>query len=181
VNRQLFQLIREAKAQGVPNDNIQRAIQRGSTSDDVDFKEAMYEVGRSFFFQWWASCLFVCICGACVGVDVRHLFFVFVLAGCSSTSNQLTPVWCCSQAYGYGGAGLIINCLTDNTNRAKTEINNVIKKTDVKLASSGSVAFNFDRKGLLEVMGKVEEDQVIEAALEADVEDVESKVRVGRH
>jgi transcriptional/translational regulatory protein YebC/TACO1 len=43
------------------------------------------------------------------------------------------------QAYGYGGVGLIINCLTDNTNRAKTEINNVIKRTDVKIASSGCV------------------------------------------
>lgn len=45
MNRQLFQLIKEAKAQGVPNDNIQRAIQRGSTADDTDYKEAVYEVG----------------------------------------------------------------------------------------------------------------------------------------
>jgi transcriptional/translational regulatory protein YebC/TACO1 len=34
------------------------------------------------------------------------------------------------QAYAYGGAGFIINCLTDNTNRAKTEINNALKKTE---------------------------------------------------
>ena len=64
------------------------------------------------------------------------------------THVYLSPlfVYVSFQAYAYGGAGIIINCLTDNTNRAKTEINNVIKKTDVKLASSGSVAFNFDRK-----------------------------------
>lgn len=40
------------------------------------------------------------------------------------------------QAYGYGGAGIIINCLTDNTNRAKTEINNAIKKTEVQTQST---------------------------------------------
>ena len=55
VNRQLFQLIKEAKAQGVPNDNIQRAIQRGSTADDTDYKEAVYEVG-GWMRVWWSSC-----------------------------------------------------------------------------------------------------------------------------
>lgn len=45
MNRGLSVLIREAKAQGVPNDNIQRAIQRGSSADDADYKEAVYEVG----------------------------------------------------------------------------------------------------------------------------------------
>lgn len=121
-NRALSVVIREAKASGVPNDNIQRAIARGSSANEADFKEAVYE------------------------------------------------------AYGYGGVGLIINCLTDNTNRAKTEINNVIKRTDVKIASSGSVAFNFVKKGLVEVVGKLDEDQVLEAALEADVDDVDTKV-----
>lgn len=122
VNRALAVMIREAKAQGVPSDNVQRAIQRGSNANEADYKEAVYE------------------------------------------------------AYGYGGAGLIINCLTDNTNRAKTEISNVIKKTDVKLATSGSVAFNFDRKGRIDLAGIVEEDAVLEAALEADVEDVDTRV-----
>lgn len=44
MNRSLFVLIREAKANGVPNDNIQRAIQRGSSANEADFKEAVYEV-----------------------------------------------------------------------------------------------------------------------------------------
>ncbi len=122
VNRALAVMIREAKAQGVPTDNVQRAIQRGSSANEADYKEAVYE------------------------------------------------------AYGYGGAGLIINCLTDNTNRAKTLINDAIKKTDVKLATSGSVAFNFDRKGQIDLAGVVDEDQVLEAALEADVDDVDTKV-----
>lgn len=45
------------------------------------------------------------------------------------------------QAYGYGGAGIIINCLTDNTNRAKTEINNAIKKTEVQTTHIKSQTF----------------------------------------
>lgn len=51
VNRSLFVLIREAKANGVPNDNIQRAIQRGSSASEADFKEAVYEV-RSLAWIW---------------------------------------------------------------------------------------------------------------------------------
>lgn len=52
VNRALFQLIKEAKAQGVPNDNIQRAIQRGSSADDADYKEAVYEVSGDLGVGW---------------------------------------------------------------------------------------------------------------------------------
>jgi transcriptional/translational regulatory protein YebC/TACO1 len=44
-NRALSVVIREAKASGVPNDNIQRAIARGSSANEADFKEAVYEVG----------------------------------------------------------------------------------------------------------------------------------------
>jgi len=57
--------------------------------------------------------------------------------------------------------------------RAKTEISTALKKTEVKLANPGSVAFNFDKKGLLEMIGVIEEDRVLEAALEADVADVD--------
>ena len=51
--------------------------------------------------------------------------------GKQGTGERLIHVCPRAQAYGYGGAGVIINCLTDNTNRAKTEINNAIKKSDV--------------------------------------------------
>lgn len=80
------------------------------------------------------------------------------------------------QAYGYGGAGIIINCLTDNTNRAKTEMSTALRKTEIKFATSGSVAFNFDKKGMLELVGVIDEDRIIEAALEADVDDVDVSV-----
>ena len=116
-NRNLNNILKEAKSNGVPNDNIQRAINKGTATDTADFSEACYE------------------------------------------------------AYGHGGAGLIINCLTDNTNRARVDISNAFKKSEVKFASIGSVAFNFDKKGQIEVNGKIEEDKVLEIALEADCED----------
>jgi len=75
------------------------------------------------------------------------------------------------EAYGAGGVGIIISCLTDNTNRALTDIKNAIKKSEVTLASSGSVAFNFDKKGCLEVASELDEDTVLEIALEGGVDD----------
>lgn len=155
MNRALAVMIREAKALGVPNDNIQRAITRGSSDNEGDYKEAVYEVGRMDGYRMR---------------DERE-----AIEGLTDADPHYLHTTH-TQAYGYGGAGIIINCLTDNTNRAKTEINNVIKKTEVKLATSGSVAFNFERRGLLELAGVVDEDTVLEAALEADVEDFSTKV-----
>ena len=45
------------------------------------------------------------------------------------------------EAYGVGGVGIIINCLSDNKNRAVSEVNTVIKKTGSTVASAGSVLF----------------------------------------
>lgn len=92
-----------------------------------------------------------------------------------SSANEADYKEAVYEAYGYGGAGIIINCLTDNTNRAKTEINNVIKKSSVKLGTVGSVSYNFERKGRLDLAGVMDEDSVLEAALEADVEEVDTK------
>jgi transcriptional/translational regulatory protein YebC/TACO1 len=75
------------------------------------------------------------------------------------------------QAYGFGGVGIIINALTDNSNRANAEIRTAARKADLKMASSGSVLFNFDRKGKLEVQGTVDEELVIETAIEKDIDD----------
>jgi transcriptional/translational regulatory protein YebC/TACO1 len=50
------------------------------------------------------------------------------------------------EVYGHGGVGLIVATLTDNSNRANLAIRTLAKKSDVKMASSGSVIFNFDHK-----------------------------------
>ena len=74
------------------------------------------------------------------------------------------------EAYGHGGVGLIINCLSDNNNRAVEQVNTAIKKENCKVAASGSVAFNFARKGRLALRSKLDEEQLLELAIEAGCE-----------
>lgn len=71
------------------------------------------------------------------------------------------------EVYGYGGAGLIINCLSDNNNRATADVSAVVTKAGCKLASQGSVAFSFKRQGRLAVNVDLTEEAVLEHALEA--------------
>ena len=61
------------------------------------------------------------------------------------------------EAYGHGGVGLVINCLSDNKNRAVSEVNMVINKNGCKVASQGSVLFNFSPKGRLVVAKPLDE------------------------
>ena len=70
------------------------------------------------------------------------------------------------EAYGYGGVGIIINCLSDNNNRPVEQVNTAIKKENCKVAASGSVAFNFQKRGRLCVNTKLDEEAVIELAIE---------------
>lgn len=74
------------------------------------------------------------------------------------------------EAYGFGGVGLIINCLSDNNNRATADVNMIVNKAGCKAASTGSVAFNFVRKGRLTVKSEISEDELLELAIEAGCE-----------
>lgn len=76
------------------------------------------------------------------------------------------------EMYGYGGVGFVINALSDNNNRAYTDVGTVAKKSSLKLAESGSVLHNFMKKGRLTVNSELDEDAAIELALEADVDEV---------
>ena len=55
------------------------------------------------------------------------------------------------EGYAPAGVGLIIECLTDNRNRAAAEVRSTLTKGNGSLATSGSVSFNFERKGQIEV------------------------------
>jgi len=77
------------------------------------------------------------------------------------------------EAYANGGASLIINVLSDNSNRASAEVKNVINKKNAKLAESGSVLFMYDRKTVSEVNAVLDEEELLEAAIEAGVDDFE--------
>lgn len=77
------------------------------------------------------------------------------------------------EAYGFGGASMIINVLTDNDNRATADVKSTVGKRNAKMAESGSVLFMYDRKGKLEVNVELDEEELLEAAIEAGCEDME--------
>jgi YebC/PmpR family DNA-binding regulatory protein len=77
------------------------------------------------------------------------------------------------EGYGPGGVALFIEAMTDNQNRTVAEVRNLLQKHGGNLGTSGSVAWQFDRKGQIFVDGtRWSEEQVFEAVLEAGAEDV---------
>jgi YebC/PmpR family DNA-binding regulatory protein len=81
------------------------------------------------------------------------------------------------EGYGPGGVAILIECLTDNKNRAAMEVRTAMTRNGGSLADPGSVSFLFNRKGVVVVPadqdGKtVSEDDVLEATLEAGADDV---------
>ena len=124
-NPTLYDAIQKAKKSSVPNDNIDRAVKRGSGAEagGADYQTIMYE------------------------------------------------------GYGPNGVALLIECLTDNKNRAAMEVRTAISRNGGNLADPGSVSYLFNRKGVVIVAkdqdGKeVTEDDVLEATLDAGAEEV---------
>ena len=77
------------------------------------------------------------------------------------------------EGYGPGGVALFIECLTDNTNRTVADVRHALGKFDGSLGTDGSVAWQFERKGVLTIdASRYSEDSVFEAAIEAGAEDV---------
>ncbi len=77
------------------------------------------------------------------------------------------------EGYGPGGAAILVESLTDNKNRAVAEIRHIFSKHGGSLGENGSVAWMFDKKGYLVIEKKaVDEDTLMETALEAGAEDV---------
>lgn len=119
-NARLRTAIERAREAGVPNDNIQRAIQRGTG----DVAGATYET-------------------------VTY------------------------EGYAPGGVAILVEVLTDNRNRAAGEIRSLFTRHGASLSEAGSVAWMFDRRGLITVdKSKSTEDQLLLVALEAGADDV---------
>ena len=79
------------------------------------------------------------------------------------------------EGFGPGGVGLIVEVLTDNRNRAAASVRTTFGKNGGNMGESGSVAFMFDRVGeIIYPPTAGSEDKVMEAAIEAGAEDVES-------
>jgi YebC/PmpR family DNA-binding regulatory protein len=121
-NPTLFDAVQKAKKTSVPNDNIDRAVKRGSglESGGADYETIMYE------------------------------------------------------GYGPGGVALLIECLTDNRNRAAMEVRTALTRNTGTLADPGSVSYLFSRKGQVIVPKEtgVSEDRLLEATLEAGAEEI---------
>ncbi|MBI4971812.1 MAG: YebC/PmpR family DNA-binding transcriptional regulator [Candidatus Omnitrophica bacterium] len=77
------------------------------------------------------------------------------------------------EGYGAGGAAILVHCLTDNKNRTAAEIRSIFTKKNGNLGGPGSVAWQFEQKGLIVVAGgAATEDQLMELALGAGAEDL---------
>jgi YebC/PmpR family DNA-binding regulatory protein len=77
------------------------------------------------------------------------------------------------EGYGAGGVAVLCEILSDNRNRTAPEIRKIFEGCDGKLGATGCVAWMFERKGLLIVSAdKVEEERLMEVALQAGADDV---------
>jgi YebC/PmpR family DNA-binding regulatory protein len=120
-NPTLYDAIQKAKKSSVPNDNIDRAVKRGSGAEagGADYQTIMYE------------------------------------------------------GYGANGVAVLVECLTDNKNRAASEVRLAFTRNGGSLANPGSVSYLFTRKGVVIVPkdGRSEDD-ILDAVLEAGAEEV---------
>jgi len=120
-NARLRAAVIAARAQSMPKDNIQRAIDKASGGDAENYEEIRYE------------------------------------------------------GFGPGGVALIVEALTDNRNRTATNVRTIFSKNGGNLGASGSVSHGFERLGLIEYPASAGDDEkVLEAAIEAGADDVET-------
>lgn len=112
----------KARSAGMPQDNVKRAVQRGTGEiEGISYESAVYE------------------------------------------------------GYGPGGVAIMVELLTDNRNRVVGELRSIFSRHGGNLGASNSVAWLFDRKGVIIVTREgVPEDKVLEAALEAGAEDMQT-------
>jgi YebC/PmpR family DNA-binding regulatory protein len=78
------------------------------------------------------------------------------------------------EGYGPGGVALLIECLSDNRNRAASEVRVAVTRNGGNMADPGSVSYMFNRKGVIIVSksGGVTEDKILESVLDAGAEEV---------
>lgn len=76
------------------------------------------------------------------------------------------------EGYGIGGAALMVDCMTDNKTRTVADVRHAFAKNGGNLGTDGCVAFNFEHQGYLVFEPGVDEDALMENALEAGAEDV---------
>lgn len=76
------------------------------------------------------------------------------------------------EGYGPGGVAVMVDCMTDNRNRTVSEVRHAFSKHGGNLGTDGSVAYLFEKKGVISFPADIGEDRIMEAALEAGAEDI---------
>jgi YebC/PmpR family DNA-binding regulatory protein len=76
------------------------------------------------------------------------------------------------EGYGPGGVAIYVETMTDNRNRTVSEVRHAFTKAGGNLGTDGSVAYLFDKRGLINFEPEVDEDQVMEIAIDVGAEDV---------
>ena len=76
------------------------------------------------------------------------------------------------EGYAPGGVAIIVECLTDNRNRTGAEVRNVFARNGGSMAEPGAVSWQFERKAVIGLPRALEEDKVMEVAMEAGAEDL---------
>ena len=78
------------------------------------------------------------------------------------------------EGYGVGGIAVLVEAMTDNRNRTVAEVRHAFSKRGGNLGTDGSVAYLFSRKGEISFAPGADEEQVMEASLDAGAEDIET-------
>ncbi|KAB7896473.1 YebC/PmpR family DNA-binding transcriptional regulator [Rouxiella sp. S1S-2] len=91
--------------------------------------------------------------------------------GGDDDSNMETIIY---EGYGPGGTAVMVECLSDNRNRTVAEVRHAFNKTGGNLGTDGSVAYLFTKTGVITFAPGQDEDVIMEAALEAGADDVQT-------
>ncbi|AJR07997.1 YebC/PmpR family DNA-binding transcriptional regulator [Photobacterium gaetbulicola] len=92
-------------------------------------------------------------------------------AGGEGDDNMETVIY---EGYGPGGTAVMVECMTDNRNRTVSGVRHAFSKAGGNLGTDGSVNYLFDKKGVISYAAGLDEDAVMEAALEGGADDVET-------
>lgn len=97
----------------------------------------------------------------------------------ASSKEQNDYVEITYELYGHGGVGILVDIMTDNKNRTSSDMRIATNKRGGSIASPGSVAFNFDKKGIIQVLkAGVNEDELFLMVSEAGAEDFDQTEEV---
>lgn len=94
----------------------------------------------------------------------------------ASSADQADYIELTYELYGHGGVGLLVEIMTDNKNRVSSDMRIATNKRGGTIAAPGSVAFNFEKKGIIQVPKEnLSEDELFLVATEAGAEDFDSE------